>query len=378
MGSLDPALNSATVGLPTSTSSADPEVVAPASSPAATEGIDGLGLGRLHVVTDLRSVWMSESAKLTPWLFENLELLSDALGIRLTPVAMEHPVGPFRLDILANDHLDRNVAIENQVEAADHSHLGQLLLYSAHVNAATSVWITPRFRDEQRQALIWLNENTLDGIRFFGVELGIVRIGTSPPAPVFNVVVRPNDLQKADTGSPPGEVSDANIARRQFLDQVMDGVAQTMPGFRRPGGTYRSYVTFRSGPFGIFSITFTRDQRLRVEVYLDCGNRHRNKILFDELYAARGRWESALGFTLAWERIDEARASRIASYLDFWLPGGEADAEMATQWATARTLKMLDVFEKYLRTRATELRSTTPHPDPDDSNLPATSVPAEL
>lgn len=367
----------------------DPPLAAPAAAagfavetgtgvPANTGDIDGLGLGRLQMVTDLRSVWPSEAANFTPWLFENLDLLSEALGMPLTPVGMEHPVGPFRLDILANDPLGRNVAIENQVEAADHSHLGQLLLYSAHVNAATSVWISPRFRDEQRQALIWLNENTLDGVRFFGVELGVVRIGTSPLAPVFNVVVRPNDLQKADAGSTSGEVSDANTARRQFLDRVMDGLIQNLPGFRRPIGTYRNGVSFRSGPFGSFVVVFTRDRRLRVEAYLDCGNGSRNKALFDELHAAHEAWEKALGFPLAWERIDDARASRVASYLNFWLPGGEADADQAVQWATARTLKMLEVLEKHLRTRAAHIKSTSPQAGVDETTQPGASIIAEL
>jgi uncharacterized protein DUF4268 len=42
------------------------------------------------------------------------------------------------------------------------------------------VWITTRFRDEHRQALTWLNEHT---DHFFGVELEVVRIGGSAPAP---------------------------------------------------------------------------------------------------------------------------------------------------------------------------------------------------
>jgi len=46
-----------------------------------------------------------------------------------------------------------------------------------------AIWITPRFSDEHRQALIWLNESTTEGIRFFGVEVSVEHIGASPPAP---------------------------------------------------------------------------------------------------------------------------------------------------------------------------------------------------
>jgi hypothetical protein len=324
----------------------------------ASAQVDTKGLGRLIAVSDIRSIWPNEAGDFTPWLFENLDLLGEALGLPLTGEQTEYPVGPYRLDILAADPAGRRVAIENQVEAADHSHLGQLLLYAAHVNADTAVWVSPRFRDEQRQALLWLNENTLDGVRFFGVELGVVCIAGSPPAPVFNVVVRPNDLQKAEGGAPPGEMSDANIARREFFDDVLARVSTDIQGFRKPSGSsYQGYVTFRSGPFGYFSLTFTREHRLRAEVYLDSGDAKRNKALFDELATARDRWEQSLGFTLEWDRLNDAKASRLARYLDFWLPGGEDQAEAAAEWATQTTVALISTFESTLRSRAQALRA---------------------
>ena len=42
----------------------------------------------------------------------------------------------------------------------------------------------------------WLNENTIAGVGFFGIELELLRIGDSPPAPHFKLVVRPNDWAK--------------------------------------------------------------------------------------------------------------------------------------------------------------------------------------
>jgi hypothetical protein len=321
--------------------------------------VDALGLGRLYPVADLRSIWAGEAADFTPWLFANLDILADAIGVPLNGDQVEFPVGPFRLDILASDAAGHLVAIENQIEPADHNHLGQLILYAAHVNAATAVWISPRFRDEQRQALLWLNENTVDGIRFFGVELSVVRIGGSPPAPVFNVVVRPNDLQKAEAGGPPGEPTETIIARRKFLDDVMQRVVDAMPGFRPPSGSsWQSGMWFRSGPFGNFALSFTREHRLRVEAYIDTGDLEANKALFDELYAQRGEWERRLDHAVEWERLDAARASRIASYKEFWLPGGEDQADEAAAWAADRIVSMVQVLESTLRQRGAELRKS--------------------
>lgn len=50
--------------------------------------------------------------------------------------------------------------------------------------------------DEHIAALQWLNENTAPGVGFFGVELELLRIGESPLAPHFRVVVRPNEWSK--------------------------------------------------------------------------------------------------------------------------------------------------------------------------------------
>ena len=78
---------------------------------------------------------LETASDFTPWLYGNLDLLGEAIRLPLTPEGMEHPIGGYRLDILAKDSLGHHVAIENQVEPADHSHLGQLLLYAAHVDA---------------------------------------------------------------------------------------------------------------------------------------------------------------------------------------------------------------------------------------------------
>jgi hypothetical protein len=44
--------------------------------------------------------------------------------------------------------------------------------------------------------LDWLNQHGDDEVRFFAVELRLLRIGNSLPAAVFNVVAKPNDWQK--------------------------------------------------------------------------------------------------------------------------------------------------------------------------------------
>ena len=152
-------------------------------------------LGRLQSV-DLRTVWLSEPYSFTPWLAQqdSLDLLAEALSLPgLELVSTEQSVSEFSVDIVARiAGTDDIVAIENQLEKSDHTHLGQCIAYAAGTEAKAVVWIVSEFKDGHRAALDWLNRKTTDDIAFFGVEVEAVRIGASEPAPLFHVVMKPN------------------------------------------------------------------------------------------------------------------------------------------------------------------------------------------
>ena len=82
---------------------------------------------------ELRAVWRNESADFTPWLLRHVDVLRDALGgLDLELERAEHPVGVFSLDLVGSDLTHRcRLVVENQIEASDHGHLGQLLTYAA-------------------------------------------------------------------------------------------------------------------------------------------------------------------------------------------------------------------------------------------------------
>lgn len=156
-------------------------------------------LGRLEPV-DLRACWRNEAADFTPWLAqeENIRLLAEALGIpELHVEETEAGVGPFRADILCSEpDSDGYVLIENQLERTDHRHLGQILTYAAGLDAVKVVWVSPEFTEEHRAALDWLNRISSEEFHFFGVQVELWRIGDSPMAPRFHLVVKPNEWRK--------------------------------------------------------------------------------------------------------------------------------------------------------------------------------------
>ena len=140
--------------------------------------------------------WRHEAHDFTPWLAENLELLGNELGLALELTGREHAVGRYSLDLLLSDADGRVVIVENQFARTDHDHLGKLLTYAAGTDAGVVIWIAESLTQEHAAALEWLNDVTDDRVGFFGVELELLRIGDSLPAPHFRVVVQPNDWKK--------------------------------------------------------------------------------------------------------------------------------------------------------------------------------------
>ncbi len=82
-------------------------------------------LGKLQEV-DIRKLWNHEQYDFSEWLSktENLELLSEAIGLTLSEVEKEVYVGAYRCDLVGTDETTGDkVIIENQLEMSNHDHL---------------------------------------------------------------------------------------------------------------------------------------------------------------------------------------------------------------------------------------------------------------
>lgn len=116
------------------------------------------------VAVDLRTIWPHEARDFTPWLAENLNYLTEPLGMELELEATEKRVGAFRADMVCRNKVDNSrVVIENQFDTSNHPHLGKVLTYAAGLDAGTIIWVAEEFRDERRDALDWLNRRTDSG-----------------------------------------------------------------------------------------------------------------------------------------------------------------------------------------------------------------------
>lgn len=277
-------------------------------------------LGRLQAV-DLRAVWGDEARDFTPWLAraDNLALLGETVSLELEFEKQEVQVGPFSADILCKNIADDTwVLIENQVEKTDHRHLGQILTYAAGLSARTIIWVARKFTDEHRAALDWLNENTIDDLSFFGLEIELWRIGLSEPAPKFNIISKPNDWTRevktqSATAGLPSETK--KLQYRFWTDFKSWAESNSDLRLQRPG--YQHWLTSTIGRAGVHvsaiistwnSISQKNEPEIRVELSLTSGDAKKQ---FAQLKDMELEFKNKIDLPLVWHSSPDAKSAKV-------------------------------------------------------------------
>ena len=310
---------------------------------------------------DVRGIWPHEAHHFTPWLAKNLDLLGEALHMKLELIQPEAPVGPYYLDIQAKE-IDRDVmvAVENQLEWTDFSHLGQLLTYATGCGAHIAIWVAPEFRYEHAEALHRLNEWTRDGVEFYGVQVSAVTAGDSLPVPVFRTVVSPGCWNK-DSTQPPGATM-SPIAR-QFLDffqPLIRGLIRT--GFPDKPTQYfdSSGRLFSSGLHrGVgYAVSFWKNAAW-VTLHIRMEDDALTKRIFDELKKDQEQIERCVeGQKWDWHRYDEFLFSSISLRRDGCSIDDQPEKLAETrEWMLEYLPKLKEVMDHRLKGILAELAS---------------------
>ena len=309
-------------------------------------------LAKLESV-DPRQVWFDEPNSFTPWLAANLELLGEELGIELELVGTEVKIGSYWLDIAATTpsaddsepHI--NVVIENQLAAADHNHLGQLLTYAGGQDAKIVVWVSTGFKDEHIEALDWLNRWTDEKIQFFGVTVNVRRIGDSPPAAEFRAVAFPTTRPPAVKG--PKEPSGRQEQYRAFFQELID-VLRTEHQFTQARlGQRQNFYLFSSGYAGVqYGATLAWDSTVIAEVYLSDSRQDVNKTRFDALKLREKEIHASLGQSLEWRRMDEQKSCRIILATEGSIDDPPEKLARSKTWLIENLLKLKETFDPHL------------------------------
>ena len=271
-------------------------------------------LGRLEKL-DLRTYWRKEDTEFTPWLAreENIQLLSETIGIELEVKSQEKNVGPFRADILCTDTTDDHfVLIENQLERTDHSHLGQLMTYAAGLDVVTVIWIAQRFTEEHRAALDWLNRITDDSINFFGIEIELYRIDDSIPAPMFNIVSKPNDWAKSVRKSATSQnITDTKLKQQAYWQALKTFMEDNKSFVKLHSAQPQHWVNAAIGRSNFFLTASVNSRENTISIWLNIVGEDAQKH-YDKLYELA--YENSLtqiNPNLLWDKLEGKKSSTI-------------------------------------------------------------------
>lgn len=270
---------------------------------------------------DIRTVWEDEAKDFTPWLAENADLLGEALGVSLEHVETEASVGPYRADLVFKDATEQVVVVENMLDDTDHKHLGQVITYAAGLGAAYAVLIAPKFRDEHRSALTWLNSISKN-VAFFGVALEAWRIDNSPPAPRLRVEVKP------DHTTQDGTWSDLKSLQYEFWGKLLPELGNWHT--RTPQAANSLHFGIGRTGFDVWAY-FTSGQlraALKIKFYSDA---ERTKAAFEHLREKQDQIEKGLGGSAEWDELDRYGACWI--WLSYPEPMEVSEQE---KWAQAQ------------------------------------------
>ena len=274
---------------------------------------DGTVVGKIQRVP-LREVWKHEALNFTTWLQENIEVVNEVLDVELQNPEREQAAGDFSVDLVAEDESGNPVVIENQLEKSNHDHLGKLLTYLVAIGAKTAVWIVSDPRPEHVNTISWLNESS--PASFYLLKMEAIKIGESPPAALFTLVVGPSEEGRR-VGDAKKERAERHTIRLRFWTELLEKAAQktNLHASATPSDKY--YSTVSSGVPGFYYGYILLWNATRVELYINrSGGGEENENLFDRLLAQREAIETDFGEPLEWQRNEGANACRILKSLD--------------------------------------------------------------
>lgn len=311
-------------------------------------------IGRLERVP-LRNVWEHEAYDFTQWLQENIDVLNAALDLNLVNVDREQAAGSFSIDLVAEDEGGGTIIIENQLEKSNHDHLGKLITYLTGMGAKAAIWIVSDPRPEHVAAMAWLNESS--SAEFYMVKVEAVRIGDSPAAPLFTLIVGPSEETK-EVGQTKKEIAERYGIRKRWWTTLIERSAQVnkLHAHITPGEY--SWIATSSGIRGLsFNYVVTQDE-CAAELYIDRGkdSEEENKSVFDQLAAHRSEIDAAFGEALSWERLEGKRACRIRH---LQTGGGYRSPEEDWPGLQDAVIHSMDRLEKALRQHLRQLKLAT-------------------
>ena len=302
-------------------------------------------IGRMEEVS-LRRVRTNDERDFTPWLVENLDLLSDAVGVVLHSPQREVVLsGAGRADMVAmvaSDDADEAAVIENQIGQADGDHLVRLLGYAQATGASVLIWVAGGFGQYYMDMADSFNRRSGTSLAMYLVKATAWQIGENVGL-LLDVCAGPEPV-RAETGF-------RTMTRAAVLGDFCRPLVARLraEGVRVVGrGGYRGRWRTLSIPYEsiVYSLGVTGGRML---VFLS--------FLYDEMsaaYESLGNRRDEIDAALAALGTDvevECGADRRERYVAIGrvlFGGGDGADEQSRDWLLDKTLRFMAVMDPFV------------------------------
>ncbi len=300
----------------------------------------------------ITDVWQNEAKNFTPWLCENIEILSECIGITLQNPEKEQSTGNFNVDIKAEDDAGRVVVIENQYNNSDHDHLGKLITYRTAFDAKIAIWIVETARQEHVDTINWLNE-VGTGCDFYLIQISAIQIGESLPAPLLTILAQPNEQTKVI-----GNIKKSDSLRAQnrkmFWAELIEMCREMdLPAFQNSTPSTGSWISSGAGIGGLgYYFWVTRDG-IRVSFEIDRGDESENQKIYDFFFASKDEIQKEIGKELSWQSNSEMRKKYISYSIN---TGGYSSADKTRKKSISEAIELMKLFISTLNRKVKKLK----------------------
>jgi hypothetical protein len=185
------------------------------------------------------------------------------------------------------------------------------MTYAAGLEAVTIIWIAQKFTEEHRAALDWLNRITDDTFNFFGIEIELVKIGDSVPAPIFNLVSKPNDWAKQVRQSAGQNITDTKLLQLEYFQGLKTYLEEKKCNFKiqKPAPQHWTNISIGKSNLNLSATINSRDKSINIWFNIQTENA---KETFDKLYQIAFK-DSKLAISpdLSWDKMEGRKMSAV-------------------------------------------------------------------
>ena len=144
-------------------------------------------------------------------------------------------------------------------------------------------------------------------------------------------------------------VEGRHALRKKYWQYAMPVIREATGTFTYSGDTTSNNVAGITSVPGVQALCVANFNSAFVKIYIDVGDKQKNKAIFDQLLSHRAEIEAVYGGALTWNRSDETRASQISDELTDVGIGSEEDWPQMVRFHSAQMSKLLNAVQDYLK-----------------------------